>query len=316
MQSKVKTLISRSVVIWGFILLLLMIPACTRDSSQGKIIVVTTNNIIADWAMHVGGEKVEVHSLLAAGVDPHTFQPGAGDVAVVAKARVIFTIGLGLEGAWLNRLLENAAASPDRVKTLGDQVNPLAAPEEKQGIPAEDQARIFDPHFWWDPLKAKIAVDEIAHQLIIVDPDNTGIYTQNSDIYTDELNKLDTRIKQNIMQIPTERRKIVTSHETMQYFAVHYGFEAVGSIFAGVTTEKEPSPAELSTLTKNIESLGVPAIFTETTVNDRLARAIATETGVRIVRLYSDSLGLPGSGADTYIAMMDTDIKLIVDALE
>ena len=316
MQGRVKTLVSRLAVAWVFILLLLMISACNKDSSPGKIIIVTTNNIIADWIKHVGDKKVEVHSLLPAGVDPHTFQPGAGDIVIVAKARVIFTIGLGLEGAWLNRLLENAAASPDRVKTLGDLVDPLAAPEEKQGNPEEDQYMILDPHFWWDPLRVKIAVEEIAHQLTIADPENTGVYSQNKARYMDELDELDTRIKQDIMQIPTERRKIVTSHETMQYFAVRYGFEAVGSIFAGVTTEQEPSPAELSNLTNNIESLGVPAIFTETTVNDRLARAIATETGVRIVRLYSDSLGLPGSSADTYIGLMDTDIKLIVDALK
>lgn len=320
MKDRINCFVSGLAIAWAIILLGLMVPACTQGSYSEKVMVVTTSNIVADWITQVGGDNVEVHSLLPAGADPHTFQPGAGDVALVAKAKIVFTIGLGLEGTWLNRLLENAVANPDRVKNLGDHVNPIKALEEEtleeQEEQEDHQHGIYDPHFWWDPLRVKMAVEGIAQQLSLADPDNTDIYSQNKTGYIDELDKLDTRIRQQIMQIPAERREIVTSHETMQYFSIRYGFHAIGSIFSGVTTEQEPSPAELANLTKRIVALGVPAIFTETTVNDRLARAIATETGARVVRLYSDSLGLPESGADTYIGMMDTDIELIVDALK
>ncbi len=315
---------ARGFVILSIVLMCsLVAPACTSKSSLSKIQVVTTNNIITDWITQIGGDNVEVLSLLAAGADPHTFQPGAADVASVARAGVIFTIGLGMEGTWLTRLLENAAADADRVISLGEHVEPLVALEDEENSDGkvhenntEHSHGIYDPHFWWDPLRVKLAIEKIAQHLILIDPDNANIYSQNKIEYMGELDKLDARINVQVTQIPVERRKIVTSHDTMQYFAVRYGFETAGSIFFGVTTEQEPSPAELASLTQRIKALEVPAIFTETTVSDRLARALSSETGIKIVRLYSDSLGLPESGADTYIGMMDTDLVLIVNALK
>ncbi|OGO40212.1 MAG: hypothetical protein A2147_09895 [Chloroflexi bacterium RBG_16_57_8] len=274
--------------------------------------------MVADWVREVGSDRVEVFALLRPGTDPHTFQPGAADVARVAGADLIFTVGLGLEGAWLNRLLENAAADPARVVALGDNVDPLlGAEEEHEGEEEEEEGHgPFDPHFWWDPLRVKKAVDQIARRLSEVDPEGAETYSRNGASYGQKLDSLDARTSDRVKQIPQERRKLVTSHETLNYFATRYGFEAVGAVIPGISTEREPSPAELAELTTKIRELGVPVIFTETIVSDRLAFAVASETGTRIVRLHTDSLGDPRSGADTYIKMMDSNVEAIVQALK
>ncbi|MBI4187255.1 MAG: zinc ABC transporter substrate-binding protein [Chloroflexi bacterium] len=304
-------------VVLSALLLLLGVSSlsCTTQlvAPSQQLKIVTTSNIAADWMGRVGGDRVDVFAVLPVGTDPHTFQPGAGDVARVAEADLIFTVGLGLEGAWLRRLLENAAADSGRVVALGEFVDPLAGEEEEE---EQHEHGPFDPHFWWDPLRVKEAVNEVARRLAEADATGAETYSRNAASYQQELDRLHTRIMEGTSQIPLERRKLVTSHETMNYFAQRYGFEAVGAVFPGISTEREPSPAELAELVRQVRELGVPAIFTETIVSDRLARAIASETGVEIVRLYSDSLGPPGSGADTFIAMMDTNVEAIVQALK
>ncbi|MBI4285498.1 MAG: zinc ABC transporter substrate-binding protein [Chloroflexi bacterium] len=297
------------------VLLLGVLPACRPGPSQ-QVKVVTTSNIIADWVRQVGGEGVDVFALLPIGSDPHTFQPGAADVARVAEADVIFTVGLGLEGAWLSRLLANAAAEPGRVVALGDYVDPIIAEELHGEGEEKEEHGTFDPHFWWDPLRVKEAVDVIARFLTAVDEAAEQAYSRNNASYNQKLDELHARTTAKTGQIPSERRKLVTSHETMSYFAQRYGFQAVGAVFPGITTEREPSPSELAELVRKIRELNVPAIFTETIVSDRLAQSVASETGTRLVRLYSDSLGGQGGGADTYIAMMETNVAAIVQALK
>lgn len=303
-------------VLSAWLLFLGMLPACRAATTQ-QLKVVTTSNIVADWVSRVGGDRVDVFTLLPVGADPHTFQPGARDVARVAEADAIFTVGLGLEGVWLSRLLENAAADLGRVIALGELVDPLPGEEEHQGEKkGGEEEGPYDPHFWWDPLRVKKAVNEITQRLITADEAGAETYARNGDSYQKELDGLHARIMEKIGQIPRERRTLVTSHETMNYFAGRYGFEAAGSVFPGITTEREPSPAELAELVRRVREFGVAAIFTETIVSDRLARSVAGETGTKIVRLYSDSLGSPGSGADTYIRMMDSNVEAIVKALK
>ncbi len=287
-----------------------VLPACGQSGvTSTDISIVTTSNIVADWVANVGGDRVSVVPLLPVGTDPHTFQPGAADVARVARARLVFTVGLGLEREWLTRLLTNAATDTSRVIALGDYVQ--AIPVETGGSPEVP----FDPHFWWDPVRVQMAVSEILGRLIAADPAGTETYRSNAAAYTEELDQLNTRIIDFTAMIPSLNRKIVSSHENMQYFAQRYGYESVGSIFPGIDTEKEPSPAELGQLATTIRQMGIGVIFTETVVNDRLARSIASETGAKVVRLYSDSLGPPQSGADTYIDMMNVNTQAIYQAL-
>ncbi len=175
----------------------------------------------------------------------------------------------------------------------------------------------LDPHFWFDPLRVKIAVDEIVHLLEEADPDGAEFYEANAEAYKAQLDELHSWSVTQLEQIPTENRLLVTSHDTLSYFAKLYGFEVIGTVIPStLSTEVDPSPQELGHLIEEIEEFGVGAVFGETTVSERLAQTIAEETGAKLVRLYSGSLGDADSEAATFIAMLRTNVERIVEALK
>ena len=379
----------------------LVVPA-SRQLSQAAVEsvgVVTTINIVADWARIVGGDRVEVFSLLPAGSDPHSFQPGAKDVAAIADAEIVLSVGLRLEESWLRELLQNAARDESSIVELAEIVDPIdfgethgegvaalleishvvqevkdgeisaenGLREIKEAIEAAERAEdegeeegshlpkmvieiiaqveagqfdarqaieeiehmtsggedeheghghgIHDPHFWFDPLRVKLAVNDIAARLSVIDPDGRATYTSNASAYNAQLDELHAWTQEQVAAVPEEHRFLVTSHDSFGYFANLYDFEVVGVILS-TTTEVEPSPADLAELSHEVEEYGVSAIFGETTVSERLANSIATESGAELVRLYSGSLGIEGSGAETYLDMIRTNVQRIVDALK
>ena len=374
--------------------------ACSGSAGSGSengsgasetVRVVTTTNIVADWVENVGGDNVEVFSLLPVGADPHAFQPGAQDVARIADAHLVLAVGLGLEESWLRELLQNAARHPSTIVELGEVIDPLEfaeshaedvefleslghivheveegeiSPEEglaevgellegvedhgeedeeppamvrailgqvedgqmdaadaieaMEGIAGEGEGHghgIHDPHFWFDPVRVKTAVDHIAARLSALDADRAGAYRANASAYNARLDELHVWTEEQVALVPEARRLLATSHDSLGYFAYRYGFEVVGVVF-GVTTEAEPSAEDLARLAHEVEEYGVPAVFGETTVSERLAGAVATESGAALVRLYSGSLGADGSGVETYIDMVRTNVQRIVEALK
>ena len=174
----------------------------------------------------------------------------------------------------------------------------------------------LDPHFWFDPLRVKIAIDEIAEHLAEANPQSADFFQANADSYKAQLDELHSWSLTQIEQIPMDERLLVTSHDSLAYFAKLYGFEVIGTVIPSLTTEVAPSAQEMEHLIEEIEEFGVPAIFGETTVSERLAQTIAEETGAQLVRLYSGSLGTEGSGADTYITMQQWNVEKIVEALK
>ena len=370
-------------------------PTATTPPSSPtaeKISVVTTTNIMADWVENIGGGNVDVFSLLPAGADPHTFQPGAQDVARVADADLVLSVGLGLEASWLHDLLENAARDESAIVELGEIVDPIefaqghagevemleelshvvheveegeidaatgldeikelleAAESEEGELPAmlleivskvedgqmdasgaieeiehlteegEDEHSdhghgLEDPHFWFDPLRVKLAVNDIAARLSVLDPDRGDTYSANASAYNARLDELHAWSEQQAATVPEDRRLLVTSHDSFGYFANLYGFEVVGVVLSG-TTDVEPSAGDLADLVEEVKEYGVPAVFGETTVSERLASTVASESGADLVRLYSGSLGLEGSGAETYIEMIRANVERIVEALK
>ncbi len=280
--------------------------------------VVVTTNIVADWVENVGGDHVEVFSIVPVGADPHGFQPGARDVAKVADADLVLSVGLGLEQSWLRDLLENAARDPGAIVELGQLVDPieLAETEAEEGDEEHDGHGhgLYDPHFWFDPLRVQRVVSDIAARLAALDPGRADAYRANADAYNARLDELHAWTEEQVGAIPAERRLLVTSHDSLGYFAERYGFEVVGVILS-ITTEVEPSAGNLIELSDEIGEYGVPAVFGETTVSERLAGALATETGAVLVRLYSGSLGTEGSGAETYIEMVRTNVGRMTEAL-
>ncbi len=288
-------------------------------SDVQKLSVITTTNFAADWARIVGGDRVEVFSLLPTGGDPHSWQPGAADVARLAKADLVLSIGLGLEGGWLDELIDNASAEETAMATLGDAIDPIEfavtghGDEEEE---EEDDHGPLDPHFWFDPMRVKLAVNDIAEQLALLDPGSADTFRANARAYGAELDAVHAWAEQQLSAIPEERRVLVTSHDSFTYFAVVYGFEVVGTVLPGGTTEVDPSARDVAELIGVIEEHGVGAVFGETTVSDRVAKSISQETGVEFVALHSGSLGAEGSGADTYLGMFRQNIEAIANALK
>ena len=299
-----------------------------------KLQVVTTSTIVGDWVRAVGQDRVALHSLLPTDADAHTYQPGARDIARIADADMVMSIGLSLEARWLDKLITNAAQDPDRVVALGDAVDPLASMEDEfdghgkdelDGGEDRNEGKVvegeeadhgkFDPHFWFDPLRVKQAVNSIAAHLSTVDPTGQTSYRENAAAYNRALDDLDDWIQEQVATLPDERRLLVTSHDSFQYFAVRYGFEVVGAIFP-LTTEAEPTAQELSGLIETIEHGDAPAVFTEKSHSDRLARRIAEETGADLIGgLYTGSLSESEGAAGTYLDLMKYNTKTIVEAL-
>ncbi len=173
-----------------------------------------------------------------------------------------------------------------------------------------------DPHFWFDPNRVKIAVNEIAARLSAIDPENASVYSQNASEYGQKLDELHAWTQEQVSAVAPERRLLVTSHDSLSYFANAYGFKVVGLVIPSLATHVEPSAEHIAGLVAVVREHGVPAVFGETTVSERLAQAVARETGADLVQLYSGSLGPEGSGADTYLGMVRTNVERIVGALK
>ena len=168
-----------------------------------------------------------------------------------------------------------------------------------------------------DPTNARIMVGDIASALSSVDPAGRATYEANRDAYGAELTALDVEIRARLA--PLTNRKVVTNHDAFGYFLARYGLTYVGSVIPSFDTQAELSATELKALVDRIKAEGVTVIFTESSLPPKTARTIASEAGVKVVEgrgaLYGDSLGLPGSGADTYLGMMRTNATTFADNL-
>jgi manganese/iron transport system substrate-binding protein len=272
----------------------------------GPLDVVTTTPLLADLARQVGGERVSAQSLLPPNADPHDFEPKPADLVAVEDADLIVEHGLDLDH-WAEELVANAESSAPVVVAT-------------KGVPtiASDEAEFAggDPHVWFDPTNVKIMVGDIAAALSAIDPAGAPSYAARRDAYDRNLAILDAWIKGQIATIPPNRRKLVTNHDAFSYYTRRYGLTFVGSVIPSLDSSAEPSAQETQALIARIKAEGVPAIFTEASLNPQLERQLAAEAGVKVVpSLYGDTLGPPGSGADTYLGFMVTDTRLIVDAL-
>ncbi len=187
--------------------------------------------------------------------------------------------------------------------------------DEGNGHDHHDHGEL-DPHFWFDPVRVQQAVSSIAERLSIADPAGRTFYRDNADAYNRELDELHSWIAGQVGMLPEDQRVLVTSHDSFQYFAQRYGFEVAGAVLPSFSTEVEPTAQELAMLIETIEREGVPAVFTEKSHSDRLARRVAEETGVTLVGgLYTGSLGEPGGEAGSYIGLMRHNVRTIVAAL-
>jgi len=281
----------------------------TRDTAGGDaelIDVVATSTMIADWAARVGGDAIDLTGILEPGADPHIYEPVPQDSIALEEAEIIFYNGYNLEPN-LIRLMASVGGDARQV-AVGEIIAPLDFEYEGQQEP--------DPHVWGDVENVVEMVALIRDELIQLDPAHEATYTENAEAFIAELRQLDRWIETQVATIPDEYRKLITTHDAFQYYTNAYGLEVAGTLI-GISTEEQPSAQTVQQLAETIRTLGVPAIFAETTINPRVITPVANEAGVKLApsELYSDSLGAPGGKGDTYINMMAANTQAIVENL-
>lgn len=290
--------------------------------------VVATTSIIGDVVRNVAGDSIELTVLMAAGQDPHSYQPTASDLTVASQAHIVFVNGWDLEEglvADLKGAIENGVIVPisagitpikgEGLDEHGEEDEEHAEEEHEEESDHAEHEHPFDPHVWFDPQNVEVWIRNIEATLSTVDSANAATYTSNAEVYEAQIAELERYIQEGVAQIPQANRKLVTNHDTFHYFANAYGFEIIGTILPGASTGTEPSAADLTELIEAVNSAGVKAVFIENTVGEGLATVLNEETGAQVYELYTDAVGPVGSGAETYIGMVKTDVDILVQAL-
>jgi ABC-type Zn uptake system ZnuABC Zn-binding protein ZnuA len=280
----------------ALILLAMVATGCSSTRSDAPVVATTTE--VADMARQVAGDRMRVEQILHPGSDPHEYEPRPSDAEALAGAKVVIRSG-GDVDTWLDGLLRQAGPNAD-VVTLIDHV----------------QRRGGDPHWWQDPRNGELAVAAIRDALIKADPAGATTYRANASRYVARLRALDTGIARCVAKVPPAARKLVTSHDSLGYYAARYGFTIVGAAVPSLSSQAQPSAAATQRLIGQIEREHVPAIFPESALNPKLERAIAREAHARVAgALWADSLGPKGSSAATYVGSLAANTRTIVSAL-
>jgi ABC-type Zn uptake system ZnuABC Zn-binding protein ZnuA/ABC-type Mn2+/Zn2+ transport system permease subunit len=281
-------------------LLAAVVAGCGAGSDKagpGQVKVVATTTQIGDFARAVGGDRAKVVQLLKPNTDPHDYEPRPSDVRETADAAVVLENGDRLDD-WMGQVIKQGGGHPT-VIDLGTRV-PVKLPGETSG----EEASRFDPHWFHDPRNAEAAVAEIRDALAEANPDARSVYARNADAYLAKLRALDRGIAACLGSVPAAQRKLVTDHDAFDYFARRYAITVVGAVIPSQTTQAQPSAKDVAELTKLIRREGVKAVFPESSINPKLARAIADQTGASSdLTLYGDTLGPKGSSGATYLSM-------------
>jgi len=275
-------------------------PGDVKPVAAGKALaVVATTTQIADFLKNVGGGQITISTLVAAGQDPHEFEPKPADIQRLNAADIVFKNGAGLESGFVKFINNVPAATP---------VLDLA-----RGLTLRKAGKTVDAHIWHDPLNAKIMVNAIGDALSKRDPANARIYQANAAAYVQEIDALQGEMQRQFDAVPAAKRQLVTNHDAFGYLVARFGITFVGAVIPSVDSNVEPNPQDTSALVKKIKAEHVCAIFTESSINPRLEQQIAADAGVKIYsNLYGDSLGPPGSDGDTYLKMEATNTRNMV----
>ncbi len=285
----------------------LPLPTVTaRVDGDRPLRVLATTSLIGDAVAQVGNDAIDLTTLIAAGQDPHSYQPGAADLAAAADADVIFINGWNLEEGLLEDLTAIGGAAA---------IVPVSA-----GITPRLVGNAPDPHTWQDPAHVIQWVETIRLTLGAADPANAAAYDANAAAYRAQLEGLDEEVRAGLAAIPAARRVLVTNHDNLGYFAAAYDFEIVGAVIPSVSALAEPTAAGLAGLARLMADNDLCTLVVEQAADERLARALEGELeqceGVQLLSLYTDALGPPGSGADTYPGMMRANAAALAAGLQ
>lgn len=281
----------------------LCMVGCGFTTANAKVKVVSLSSVLSDFAKQIGGDQVEVTSLIPAGVDPHHFDPTPRDVQKMAEAQLVLVSGKGMEG-YLPKLKQALGPSAcAKFVSVGDN------------IPSLFVGSVKDPHWWQSVQDAELAVPILRDALIQIDPQSASTYTANAKAYSERLQKLEDFVQQKVAELPRDQRKLVTSHDSLGYFASEFGFTIYP--VEGVRFEEEPSARTICKLIEAIKNQHIKAVFIEFQQNPKILEQIVHETGVKIGgKLYADGLGPEGSDGSTYEDMIRHNVTTIVDGLK
>jgi len=277
-----------------------------------KLKVVATTSVIGDVVGQVGGEAIDLITLMEPGQDPHSFEPSAGDLADVTDAHVIFVNGWNLEEGLVDDL-ENIA--PDAILVpVSAGIEPITPTHNENAV-----TNSVDPHTWLDPHLVLSWVKNIEKILVTMDPDHATAYESGATAYQGKIDELIEYIDRQVAAIPAERRQLVTNHDSLGYFAKAYDFQVTGVVIPAASTIAEPSSNDLAQLVEQMDVAGVCTIFTDRTASPRLAETVTNELKncavVRVIPLYTGALGSAGDAGDSYLRMMKVNIDAIVEGL-
>jgi zinc/manganese transport system substrate-binding protein len=273
-----------------------------------KVKAVAWFSILGDMVKEVGGDRVEVTTLVGPDGDAHVYEPTPADARNLAASNILFVNGLGFEG-WMDRL-EKSSGFKGPVVVASKGVTPRHMLEEEGG----KQEEITDPHAWQSLANGKIYVANIRDGLIAADPDGKAVYEANAANYLDAIAKEEAAVKETLGRLPPDRRRIITSHDAFGYFGAAYGIEVIAP--EGVSTESEASAKDVAKIIRQIKAEHIPAVFMENITDHRLLDQIARETGAKIGgTLYTDALSGPGGEAPTYLDMFRHNVGTLSQAL-
>lgn len=302
-----------------FLLTTVLLAACGApqnastpgNSENDKLQIVTTYSILYDIVKNVGGDRVEIHSLAPVGSNPHEYDPLPADVQKTTDADAVFYNGLNLEAgnSWFEKLMETAGKSGQDAPVFRLSEGVAAKHLTTKGKESEE-----DPHAWLDIRNGIKYAENARDALIKIDPAHKETYEQNAKKYIEQLDALHQNAVKQYEMIPKEQRVLVTSEGAFKYFSEAYQFEA-GYIWE-INSENQGTPEQVSAVVDMIRAKKIPALFVETSIDPRSMEMVSRETGVPIVgKVFTDSLGKPGEDGDTYIRMMEWNIKTIYEGL-
>lgn len=283
-----------------------MLSACgfnnnEEDTDREGLAITTSFSVLGDIISNIIGDRGTVEYIVPIGEEPHEYEPVPSDFRKVSDADVFYVNGLDLE-EWLGRIVSNVTDTDMVEVSVGVTPIPLVGDDEN------------DPHAWLSPKNVITYVNNILEDLVARDPDGESIYRANAEAYIAELEELNAWIEEQITQIPEEQRVIIMSENAFKYFGRDYGFETEG--LWEINSHEEGTPQQINRIIDIVTDRNIPAVFVETTVDQRYMETVSNNTGVPIAgEVYTDAVGPEGSGAETYIGMMRENVSVFVDGL-
>ena len=283
----------------------------SSDSSSSKLNVVATNSIIADITKNIAGDKINLHSIVPVGQDPHEYEPLPEDVKKTSKADLIFYNGINLEtggNAWFTKLVKNAKKEENKdYYAVSEGVDVIY-------LEGQNEKGKEDPHAWLNLENGIIYAQNIAKRLIEKDPENKATYEKNLKAYVEKLTALDKEAKEKFNNIPEEKKMIVTSEGCFKYFSKAYNVPS--AYIWEINTEEEGTPDQIKSLVEKLRKTKVPSLFVESSVDDRPMKTVSKDTNIPIyAKIFTDSIAEKGEDGDSYYSMMKYNLDKISEGL-